>query len=296
MSTHDIEQLLSRPSSKAGKLQRQCLALLFEHQDAGALPTSVRFLFYELEMRGLLPKAYRHADGSKRARQPGQDVAEALTVLRESGIVAWSAIVDEIRQVQSVRVAGSVADYLRDTIDEARVNPWTDYDPAPVVLTESRSLAGVLAAHLYEYAVPFAALGGQSSGSLLATQVAPLFDEHDKRFVLYLGDHDLSGGHIERSARERLERFVGHEINWQRIAVTAEQIERHGLTPVDKKDHRFRTPRTYQAVETEALSQQVVVSLVRRVLDALLPEPLEAVQVREEQQRAAARGRWREGP
>jgi len=56
MSNPDIESLLSKLSTKAGKLQRACLTLLNEHAGEGAIPTSGRFIFYELEGRGIIPK------------------------------------------------------------------------------------------------------------------------------------------------------------------------------------------------------------------------------------------------
>jgi hypothetical protein len=55
---------LSKEGTKAGLLQRECLALLWEHEAAGAIPTSIRFLFYELYDRSVVPKAYRRPDGS----------------------------------------------------------------------------------------------------------------------------------------------------------------------------------------------------------------------------------------
>ncbi len=39
---------LSKPDTKAGRYQRACLELLREHEAEGAIPTSIRFLFYEL--------------------------------------------------------------------------------------------------------------------------------------------------------------------------------------------------------------------------------------------------------
>jgi hypothetical protein len=41
---------LSRPGTKAGRMQRACLVILFEHRDEGddGLPTSGRFIFYEI--------------------------------------------------------------------------------------------------------------------------------------------------------------------------------------------------------------------------------------------------------
>jgi hypothetical protein len=46
---------LSHFRTKTGKLQRALLALLTEHEEDGAIPTSARFLFYELEQRGVVP-------------------------------------------------------------------------------------------------------------------------------------------------------------------------------------------------------------------------------------------------
>ena len=54
---------LSAAHTAAGKLQRACLDLLREHQRDGALPTNGRFVFYELEQRGHIPK---HYDGKVR--------------------------------------------------------------------------------------------------------------------------------------------------------------------------------------------------------------------------------------
>jgi hypothetical protein len=58
--------LLSAPDTKAGRLQRACLELLREHQRNGAIPTNGRFLFYELEQRGVIP-----ANSTNGTSQPG---------------------------------------------------------------------------------------------------------------------------------------------------------------------------------------------------------------------------------
>ena len=59
------------------------------------------------------------------------------------------------------------------------------------------------------------------------------------------------------------------------------------LTVIDKYDRRTKT--THPSVETEALSQQVIVDIVRRKLDQLLPEPLEDIAAREEAERERLR-------
>jgi len=99
---------LSKPGTKAGRVQRACLALLREHEADGALPTSIRFLFYELTDRSVIPKVYRYADGRAKARRPDQDISVAVNVLREAGLIPWSWIVDETRTLQSWRYAATV--------------------------------------------------------------------------------------------------------------------------------------------------------------------------------------------
>jgi hypothetical protein len=104
---------LSKEATKKGRLQRACLELLREHEADGALPTSIRFLFYELLDRGVVPKAYRAPDGTERKRTPGQDISDAVNVLREARLVPWSWIVDETRTLDDWRYAGSVYERRR---------------------------------------------------------------------------------------------------------------------------------------------------------------------------------------
>src|SRR5262249_50077382 len=68
---------LSGADSKDGRLQRACLELLREHYRKGDIPTNGRFLFYELEQRGVIPKKYDGINpktGKPYARTPLQDV------------------------------------------------------------------------------------------------------------------------------------------------------------------------------------------------------------------------------
>jgi len=59
---------------------------------------------------------------------------------------------------------------------------------------------------------------------------------------------------------------------------------------ITKTDRRFKNGGgVYQAVETEALSQTLIVDIVRDWLDELLPQPLDKVLVRERRERARLR-------
>ena len=67
-----------------------------------------------------------------------------------------------------------------------------------MILTESRSLAGVLRNIAREFRVRIASTNGQVGG-FLRTDVAPMLWPGAR--VLYLGDYDLSGGQIEDNTR-----------------------------------------------------------------------------------------------
>jgi hypothetical protein len=288
----EVGELLSGEDTKAGRLQRACLNLLEEHEEDGAIPTSIRFLFYELLDRGVVPKAYRNPDGSERRRTPSQDISDAVNVLREAGLIPWSWIVDETRSLDDWRYAGSVYQYVIDTLPLARINLW-EGEPPPLIICESRSLAGVLRNVADDYLCPIAATNGQCGG-FLHTEIAPLIEEYGERRVLYMGDLDLSGGHIEENTRKVLSGYG--ELDWSKVAITDVQVHEHAFPVKQKKDHRFKPARYFDAVETEALGQTEVVRLLTEKLEEAAPEPLAVVLEREEKQRVQVRKLLRPPP
>jgi hypothetical protein len=194
--------------------------------------------------------------------------------------VPWSWIVDETRALDAWESAATVADYIAGQVRWARVDCWAG-SPAPLILTESRSLAGVLRGLAAEYLVPIAATNGQVGG-FLHTDIGPTLEPGQR--VLYLGDLDHQGDQIEANTRAVLERYA--PLDWTRLALLPEQVTRYAIPSTWKTDRRYRPPRPSEAWETEALNQSVIVQLVRDRLDELLPEPLADVQVRERAQRA----------
>jgi hypothetical protein len=60
---------------------------------------------------------------------------------------------------------------------------------------------------------------------------------------------------------------------------------------IEKLDRRYKPPRRFPAVETEALTQLVIQDILTERLDAMLPEPLAEILEREERQRVEVRER-----
>jgi hypothetical protein len=261
--------------SKIGALRELLIALLREHERDGTIPTNARFLYYELVQRKQLSK------DRIGARRPDQDMHDALTDIREDGRVPWNWIVDETRALENYTGAATIKQGVLDHLPYVVLDPWRGQ--SPMILTESRSLAGVLRHIADEYHVRIAATNGQCGG-FLRTDIAPALQPDDE--VIYLGDLDLAGNQIEDNTRRVLEREVGGPLRWKRLALTPEQVQEHNLPVIIKHDRRYRDARPHEAVETEAISQRVLIEILRRRLYEMLPEPLERVQEREARQRA----------
>jgi hypothetical protein len=133
--------------------------------------------------------------------------------------------------------------------------------------------------------VPIGSTNGQCAGFLHTTVRRQLRDGHH---VLYLGDWDHQGRQIEANTLRVLEEYVD-DLEWERVALTAEQIDEHDLGDlvVVKHDGRYKRHADYDpnAWETETLTQATLTAILRDRLDDLLPEPIADVLEREAEER-----------
>jgi hypothetical protein len=260
--------------NKIGALRDLLFDLLQEHERDGTIPTNARFLFYELVQRGQLSKE------KTGARRPDQDLHDALTDIREDGRIPWDWIIDETRSLEDYTGYPTIKQGVLAQLPHIRLDLWRGR--APMILTESRSLAGTLRNVIIELRAHIASTNGQVGG-FLRTDIAPQLRPGDR--VGYLGDLDLSGDQIEGNTRRVLEREIGGELIWERVALTQEQVHEYDLPRIVKRDRRYRDGHPHEAVETEAIGQRVLTETLRAWLVALLPEPLARVLERERRQR-----------
>jgi len=173
----------------------------------------------------------------------------------------------------------SIRDAVRDRWENAEVSLWLPKRP-PLILCESRSLMGVLENLAGEFHCPITSTNGQCAGFLHVT-LGPALRPGD--LILLFGDWDKGGADIESNDRKVLDEIVPGLI-WERVAITEEQIEKHKLERIPRKDGRDK--KTRLVVETEALGQERIIGLLRARLEELLPEKQrERVRRRQERER-----------
>ena len=270
---------LSGAHTNTGRLQRALLERLKIHEGEDTIPTNGRFLFYELEQRGVVTKDA--PPGQKRT--PRQDLTDALTRLRELGLVPWEWIIDERRDYTAFATAPSVAEYVADSVQYASLDRWPG-KPPPLIICESEGVYGVLYNLAARYACPITFTSGQVRAHLI-NEVAPRLQVDQQ--VMYLGHADLSGGQIEdhtqrapdqhaplwamslcqsqrRVSRSRRRTGTPHATLWERLALTQAQVdadERLQRLVIVKTDKRYRPARQFEAVELETIGQRQLVEM-----------------------------------
>ena len=116
-------------------------------------------------------------------------------------------------------------------MQHASLDRW-DGQPAPLILCESRSLAGVLHDLAATYACPIASTNGQARGFLI-TKVAPRLEAGQR--VLYLGDWDHCGHQIEAATKRTL---IEHSAWWGAVGAGEPAALRAALLGAGRADHR----------------------------------------------------------
>lgn len=275
--------------TKIDRLKRALLERIGVHERDNTLPTSSRFLFYELEGKddghGILVSKVRTG-----ARRSDQDLIDALTALREDGSIPWDWIVDETRHVDLIWRAKTIAEDLREYIDVTKIDAWQWSDVRPFVICESRSLAGVLRNLCHRYGVNLSSVNGQCAG-FTRTKLAHAFDgqrPEQEILVLYCGDLDIGGAQIEQNTRRVLKEVCEVSFGWGRLMLTEAQVKEHKLASILKTDRRYKNGEgVHEAWECESLSQKLIVELLEsRLKELLLPKTIEKVERVEQRERS----------
>ena len=171
------------------------------------------------------------------------------------------------------READELADALMRS-DEAQADidhgPWDGCEVIPIIICEKEGLSGIVQPICALYDVPFVAVRGGASITILH-EIWELLEIGELPWrVLTLYDLDEAGENIERAAVNRLRAFGG-EAKWtsERIAVTPAQITTLNLPmrPEKRGDG--------EAVELDAIPPDTLAEIVTEGIKACIPEDIE---------------------
>jgi hypothetical protein len=264
-----------RTNARIDQLDEQILDVLREDH-----PQSVRHVFYRMT-NPRLPEPVEKSDRGYR------HVQDRVVKLRRAGRLPFNWITDATRRGYHTPTYRGEAEFLREMKGHYRADLWQQSGFYCEVWTESRSIAGTVEDDCRELAVSLYPAGGFSSITL-AYQSAETINHYAVGrpvVVFYIGDYDPAGVLIdvslERELREHLD--AGIDLQFNRIAITAEQIERYDLPSKPRKETDRRSRHIREAVEAEAMPAKILRDLLRTNIESLLPERALAIAKVEEQ-------------
>ncbi|MEK7179958.1 MAG: hypothetical protein AAB706_00620 [Patescibacteria group bacterium] len=227
---------------------------------------TLRQLYYQLVSRDII------ANNLKEYAK----LSKLLVQGRMAGIVDWDAIEDRIRVPFIPYWVEDIADAIRDTVNQYRLDRMENQDVYIEVWVEKDALSGVLKRITSHYHINLMVNRGYSSCTAMHDASERIKEKQDEKkcYILYLGDHDPSGVDMVRDIESRLEEF-GAEVEVERIALTQEQIKKYSPPPNPAK---IKDPRAKDYIakfgntswEVDALNPEILHRIIRKSVEELI--------------------------
>lgn len=230
----------------------------------GYLPVSLRQLFYVLFSDGVLEK--RERDYKR--------MCEYVGMARRSGRIGWEMIRDDTQvAVQAPQSFTGPADFwaaVKAAADGYRVDRQAGQPVRLELWCEAAGMVPQVARLGSEFGIACFSGGGFDG----------LVGKHDaseravagglRTRILHLGDYDPSGEHLFTSFAEDVAAFAaaaGAEVEFERVAVTAEQVAAYGLPTAPPKPSDRRSFSGTATTQAEALPPDVLADVVRAAIE-----------------------------
>jgi hypothetical protein len=231
---------------------------------ANMKPMTVRQVFYQATVRGLVEKA-----------ETGYNKVQTdLTQMRRAGDLPCDWLADNTRWQRKPRTFDSVEHALNETARLYRKSLWADADAYVEIWLEKDALAGVILPVTTTYDVPLMVARGYASLSFLHSAADAIGDLDVPTYIYHLGDFDPSGVNAGEKIEQTLREMAPNaEIFFQRVAVTPEQITDWNLPtrPTKASDTRSKGFGSI-SVELDAIAPEQLRELVKEVIEQHLPQ------------------------
>jgi len=215
-------------------MQKQSLELLTQVQEiinSYDFALTLRQIYYQLVAKQIIPNEQRYYKKLSRLCVAGRD----------EGILPEEGFADRLREVDKLSSWTDLNEFMQTVKRSYRKDKWQNQDNYLEIWTEKDALRSVLTEITYQYDVALMVARGQLSRTEVYRTAERYKAQIDKRCHLYYcGDFDPSGLSIYDSIKKRIMDF-GVFINFERIALTQEQIEKYQLPsdPAKQSDPNY---------------------------------------------------------
>lgn len=230
-------------------------------------PVTLRGVFYRVVSAGAVDKT-----------DAGYNlVSRQLLKLRRGKVVPYAYIVDGTRTTLVRKGTWTdVDEMLEDAAVSYRRQLWNDQDSHVNIFSEKDAISGVIWPVCERWHVPLGIVRGYSSETFAWSVSEDILysNRQGKDVYLYqLGDHDPSGVDAWRSFEERVRGFLGEAgymswlVHFERVAVTPDQIQEHGLPTRPTKHSDTRSNKfSGESVEVDAMPAPILRRIVEEAI------------------------------
>jgi len=242
---------------------------------SGDHPQTVRGVFYQMEVAGIVPKD-----------MSGYNVVQRECLkMRRAGVIPYAWITDGTRLQRKPTSYDDIGDFYFQAAKVYRRSLWADANVSVEIWCEKEAMAGVLFEETGIWDVPLMVARGFSSESFLHSTAEQIKKDGRPTYIYHFGDHDPSGRIIDRQIERGLRRLAPDaDIRFARLAVTTEQIATWDLPtrPTKQAKNRHAANFVGRSVELDAIPAWRLRGLVRDAIRQHVdPHALNAVQVAE---------------
>ena len=215
-------------------MQKQSLELLTQVQEiinSYDFALTLRQIYYQLVARQIIPNEQRYYKKLSRLCVAGRD----------EGILPEEGFADRLREVDKLSSWSDLNEFMQTVKRSYRKDRWQNQDNYLEIWTEKDALRSVLTEITYQYDVALMVARGQLSRTEVYRTAGRYKAQSGKKcYLYYCGDFDPSGLSIYDSIKKRVMDF-GVSINFKRIALTQEQIEKYQLPsdPAKQSDPNY---------------------------------------------------------
>jgi hypothetical protein len=231
---------------------------------ADGRPMTVRQVFYQATVHGLMPKT-----------ESGYDQVQSdLVILRRTGQLRYDWLTDNTRWQRKPTTYDGIEEALEDTARLYRKSLWSRVGAYVEIWLEKDALAGVIYPVTSRYDVPLMVARGYASLSFLYEAASYINGLDVPVFIYHLGDYDPSGVNAGEKIEETLRALApAANITFKRLAVTPTQINRWSLPtrPTKQSDSRAKGFGAV-SVELDAIEPNRLRQIVETALAKHLPK------------------------
>ncbi len=221
---------------------------------------TLRQVYYQLVARAIIE------NNEKSYKNVGNLISDA----RLAGLIDWNSIEDRTRNMRGNSHWSSPGSIINSAAYSYHLDHWEGQEYYVEVWVEKDALIGIVGQICGQLDVNFFSCRGYVSQSEMwgaAQRLKSRQDQGQNVVLLHLGDHDPSGKDMSRDIQDRLRIFEAYNVEFHRLALNMNQIEKYNPPPnpaklTDSRATQYIDEFGYDSWELDALEPQVISDLI----------------------------------